>query len=92
MVHSLVAPDVLARRIRMIMGGQKLTRKHLAEASGISRPSIANKLDGKVAFTYDELLRVVEILDVAWEDLFAEDEDDRPIRLRDFRARTDRSL
>jgi transcriptional regulator with XRE-family HTH domain len=100
--HSLVAPDVLARRIRMLMGDQKLSRKRLAEATGISRPSLANKLDGKVPFTYDELLRIVTVLDVAWDQLLAGHDDTsrlaeasrtyEPIRLRDVQARPDRRL
>jgi transcriptional regulator with XRE-family HTH domain len=100
--HSLVAPDVLARRIRMLMGDQKLSRKRLAEATGISRPSLANKLDGKVSFTYDELLRIVTVLDVAWDELLAGHDDTsrladasrtyEPVRLRDFQARPDRRL
>jgi transcriptional regulator with XRE-family HTH domain len=93
---------VLARRIRMLMGDQKLSRKRLAEAASISRPSLANKLDGKVSFTYDELLRIVTILDVAWDELLAGHDDAgrlsdasrtyEPARLRDFQARPDRRL
>jgi transcriptional regulator with XRE-family HTH domain len=100
--RSLVAPDVLARRIRMLMGDQKLSRKRLAEATGISRPSLANKLDGKVSFTYDELLRIVTVLDVAWEELLAGHDDTgrladasrtyERIRLRDLKSRPDRRL
>jgi transcriptional regulator with XRE-family HTH domain len=97
-----VAPDVLARRIRMLMGDQKLSRKRLSEASGISRPSLSRKLDGKVPFTYDELLRIVTVLDVAWDELLAGHDDTsrladasrtyEPVRLRDFHARPDRRL
>lgn len=99
--HGLVAPDALARRIRMIMGDKKVTRKWLAQQTNISRPSIASKLDARVAFTYDELLRVIDALGVAWEELFTDTGDDfaasarssdSPIRLRDFSARKDRSL
>jgi transcriptional regulator with XRE-family HTH domain len=69
---GLVAPDVLARRIRMIMGDQKLSRKRLAMEAGISRPSLANKLDAQVSFTYDELVRIVEVLGVSWDALLSE--------------------
>ncbi|OBB89122.1 hypothetical protein A5760_23055 [Mycobacterium colombiense] len=102
-LYGLVSPEVLARRIRMIMGAQKLSRKRMAEAVDISRPSLANKLDAKVPFTYNELLRVIAVLGVAWEELLAGHRDDspladasrdynRPIRLRDFQARPDRRL
>jgi transcriptional regulator with XRE-family HTH domain len=86
----------------MLMGDQKLSRKRLSEASGISRPSLSNKLDGKVPFTYDELLLVVAVLGVAWDELLAGHDDDgrvadasrayEPIRLRDLHARPDRRL
>lgn len=92
---GLVAPVVLARRIRMIMGDQKLSRKRLAELTTISRPSLASKLDAQVAFTYDELLRVVDALGVSWAELLADGWPARrtnKTRLRDFSARPDRSL
>lgn len=54
------------------MGAQKVSRKRLAEHTGISRPSLANKLDGKVPFTYDEFGRVVAALDLDWSLLLAE--------------------
>jgi transcriptional regulator with XRE-family HTH domain len=86
----------------MLMGDQKLSRKRLSEATGISRPSLANKLDGKVSFTYDELLLVIEVLGVAWEELLAGHDATspvaeasrtyEPIRLRDVQARPDRRL
>lgn len=75
----------------MIMGTNKVSRSALAEATGISRPSLANKLDGKVSFTYDEVIRVIETLGIAWEDLLGE-HDDEPFRLRDFKPRPDRRL
>jgi len=84
---SLVAPDVLAMRIRMVMGAQKVSRKQLADATGISRPSLANKLDGKVSFTYDELLAVVAALDVTWEALLTEGHDSLSAQLRAPRVR-----
>jgi transcriptional regulator with XRE-family HTH domain len=71
-IPTLVPPDVLAMRVRMVMGAKKMSRKRLAEVTGISRPSLANKLDGKVSFTYDELLAVVAALDVSWEALLTE--------------------
>jgi hypothetical protein len=92
--HGLVAPDVLARRIRMIMGDQKMSRKQLSVATHISRPSMANKLDAQVAFTYDELLRVIDALGVSWEELLADSASsyEGPVRIRDLAARKDRSL
>jgi hypothetical protein len=96
--HRLVRPLVLARRIRMVMGDQKVTRKALAQASGISRPSLAHKLDGRVPFTYNELVRIIESLGVVWQDLLADQPEEEPepestrIRLRDFKPRMDRRL
>lgn len=84
------------------MGAQKMSRKRLSEKTVISRPSLTKKLDGEVAFTYDELMRVVEVLGVNWEQLLTETGGDSPLadversyeptRLRDFEARPDRSL
>lgn len=61
-----VPPHELCRRLRGVMGERKMTRKRLAELSGISRPSLSNKLDCKVSFTYDELLAVIDALEISW--------------------------
>lgn len=61
------------------MGAQKVSRKWLSEQTGISRPSLANKLDGKVPFTYDEFGRVVAALDLDWGLLLAETPAGSPI-------------
>lgn len=61
------------------MGAQKVSRKRLAEHTGISRPSLANKLDGKVPFTYDEFGRVVAALNLNWSLLLAEAPTGSPI-------------
>jgi transcriptional regulator with XRE-family HTH domain len=90
--NAPVTPEALATRIRMVMGAQKLSRKRLSELTGISRPSLANKLDGKVSFTYDELLAVIEALGVAWDELLAGPLMEPPPRLRDLSPRTDRRL
>lgn len=54
------------------MGAQKMSRKSLAEQTDISRRALANKLDGKVPFTYDEFGRVVAALSLDWSLLLAE--------------------
>jgi Cro/C1-type HTH DNA-binding domain len=68
------------------MGDQKVSRKRLSEATAISRPSLANKLDGKVEFTYAELLSVIEVLGIAWEELLDASplSDPRRVRLGDM--------
>jgi transcriptional regulator with XRE-family HTH domain len=61
-------PDVaeVAQRLRMYMGDKKLSRKALAEASGISRTSLGTKLDGDVPFTVDEILAVARAINRSW--------------------------
>lgn len=63
----------------MIMGDQKISRKRLAQLTEISRPSLANKLDAQVPFTYDELTRVVDALGLQFDALFAAGADDSPL-------------
>lgn len=65
-VPNLVGPDTLARRIRMEMGAQKVSRKRLSETTGISRRALARKLDGEVPFTYEEFSGVVAALHLDW--------------------------
>lgn len=48
------------------MGERKITRSKLAKMSGISRPSLSNKLDCRTPFTYDELIQVIEALELSW--------------------------
>lgn len=65
----MVSSDELARRLRAHMGDQKMTRLRLSQLAVISRPSLANKLDGRVQFTYPELMRVIDVLGLSWRDL-----------------------
>ncbi|GAB1813881.1 hypothetical protein MUNTM_29200 [Mycobacterium sp. MUNTM1] len=74
------------------MGDQKRSRTRLSKETGISRPSLSNKLDGKVDFTYSELITVAEALGVPLDKLLAEEDEERPYRLRDLRPRPDRPL
>jgi transcriptional regulator with XRE-family HTH domain len=82
----------------MIMGDLRWSRKRLSEATGISRPSLSNKLNGDVEFTYAELLAVIDALGVAWEELLANPFHGRaasftsPPNLKDLPSRRDRSL
>jgi hypothetical protein len=88
----------LARRFRMIMGDLRWSRKRLSEATGISRPSLSNKLNGDVEFTYAELVAVIDALGVAWEELLANPFHGRPAsftsppNLKDLPSRRDRRL
>lgn len=66
-----VSPKVLCIRLRAIMGAQKITRTKLAQMTGISRPSLGNKLDGNVPFTYDELVAIITALGISWRVLLA---------------------
>jgi transcriptional regulator with XRE-family HTH domain len=59
---NFVEPQILARRLRAEMGAQKVSRKRLAELTDISRRALANKLDGQVSFTYDEVARIATSL------------------------------
>lgn len=61
-----VDPYLLCARLRGLMGERKITRSWLSEQTGISRPSLSNKLDGKVCFTYNELRAVIQALDLSW--------------------------
>lgn len=58
--------DTVARRLRMHMGDVKMSRAKLSDATDISRTSIAAKLDGRVAFTLDEIVRVAHALNRSW--------------------------
>lgn len=98
-LNAPVEPKELARRIRMIMGDQRWSRKRLAEVTGISRPSLSNKLNGDVSFTYDELVALIDALGVAWEELLANpfpegrpSSSSPPPRLKDLHYRHDRRL
>lgn len=96
-LNAPVEPQELARRIRMIMGDQRWSRKKLSERTGISRPSLSNKLNGDVEFTYAELVAVIEALGVAWEELLANPfpeatRSTSPPRLAGLRYRRDRPL
>lgn len=90
--HSPVSAEALASRLRMIMGDQKLSRTRLSNETGISRPSLSSKLDGKVEFTYSEIRTIAQAVDVPLEKLLAGEDDERPFRLRDLRPRPDRPL
>lgn len=68
---DLVDSETLARRLRMHMGADKVSRLRLAASTNISRPSLANKLDGQVQFTYDELRRIVAALGLDWRQLIS---------------------
>lgn len=80
------------------MGDKRWSRKKLAESTGISRPSLSNKLNGEVEFTYAELVVVIEALGVAWEELLANPFPESstgttsPPRLTDLHFRRDRPL
>lgn len=73
----LVSPGALCLRMRGVMGAQKMSRKHLAELTGISRPSLGKKLDAQVPFTYDEIRAVVDALGVSWVPFLSDDDDPR---------------
>ena len=61
-------PDstTVARRLRMHLGDKKISRNRLAAASGISRTSLANKLDGLVDFTISEVIDIAHALETSW--------------------------
>lgn len=91
--HVPVSPGSLAQRLRMIMGDRKVSRSKLSRATGISRPSLATKLDGQVEFTYAEVVAVIDVLGVPWEELLDPAPlREPPVRLRELKPRTDRRL
>lgn len=89
-----IAPNALARRLRMAMGDQRVSRSKLSKVTGISRPSLATKLDGRVEFTYAELVAVIEALGLAWEELLdpTPAADEPVVKLRNLAPRPDRRL
>jgi transcriptional regulator with XRE-family HTH domain len=97
-LNTPVEPQELARRIRMVMGDKRWSRKKLAEVTGISRPSLSNRLNGDVDFTYAELRAVIEALEVEWEELLASPfpgsggSSEPPPRISDHHFRQDRPL
>jgi len=56
----------IARQLRMHMGDVKLSRVKLSEATGISRSSLAAKLDGEVEFTLTEIALIAEAINQSW--------------------------
>lgn len=61
-------PDSEAIRVRLraYMGINKVSRTKLALASGITRSSLANKLDGPVEFTVSEIMAIAHALGRSW--------------------------
>ena len=59
-------PEDIRVRLRAHMGIHKISRSKLAIASGISRASLAAKLDGPVEFTVPEITAVARALGKSW--------------------------
>ena len=56
----------IGERLRGYMGVHKITRAALALKSGISRSSLASKLDGQVDFTVQEINAIARAIDKTW--------------------------
>jgi transcriptional regulator with XRE-family HTH domain len=65
-------------RLRAYMGIQKISRTKLAMASGITRSSLANKLDGYVEFTVGEIKSIAIALGKTWLWVMTGDESPPP--------------
>lgn len=67
-LEHLPEPDTqsVARRLRAYMGEHKITRVKLAVATGISRSTLANKLDGHTELTLDEITAIAHALGKSW--------------------------
>lgn len=65
-------------RLRAYMGIQKISRTKLAVASGITRSSLANKLDGEVEFTVGEIDAIATALGKTWLWVMTGDESPPP--------------
>ncbi|WP_074414891.1 helix-turn-helix domain-containing protein [Mycolicibacterium fortuitum] len=68
LVEWLPEPDKedIGERLRGYMGVHKISRAKLAMATGISRASLATKLDGKVDFTVHEISAIARALNRSW--------------------------
>lgn len=64
--NRLTDPKVVAYRLRAHMGAEKIARTTVTKETGINRTSLADKLDGKTAFSYDEMDKVLAALGLSW--------------------------
>jgi len=65
-------------RLKAYMGIHKISRTKLAMASGITRSSLANKLDGDVEFTVGEIDAIADALRKSWLWVMTGDESPPP--------------
>lgn len=65
-------------RLKAYMGIHKISRTKLSLASGITRSSLANKLDGDVEFTVGEIDAVADALGKTWLWVMTGDESPPP--------------
>jgi transcriptional regulator with XRE-family HTH domain len=64
------SPTIAAgRNIRAEMGRRKLSQAALGQIVGLSQASLSLRLNGNVAFTIDELVKIAAGLDVSLETL-----------------------
>lgn len=63
MFHSEVARQYVAAEVRGLMAKRRVTASELADLTGISPAALSRKLNNKVGFTVDELLRVAAALE-----------------------------
>lgn len=65
-------------RLKAYMGVHKISRSKLAMASGITRSSLANKLDGEVEFTVGEIDAIATAIGKTWLWVMSGDESQPP--------------
>lgn len=64
MFRSEQARAYIAAEVRAAMGRAHVTSKSLSDEAKISTAALSRKINGKVGFTTDELLRVASVLKV----------------------------
>ena len=61
--------QVLAREIKSALGRAEITQKTLAQKAGLSPSNLSEKMQGKIAFSFDDLLIIAGTLGLSLEEL-----------------------
>lgn len=65
----------IAAEVRAGMARKKITQRKLAEEIGLGLPTLSRRLNGHQPFTIDELLRISQVLGIAFANFFPSEED-----------------
>ena len=63
-MEHLVRRHAIAAELRAEIGRQNISRAALADAAGITVPTLRNRLEGKKPFVVDELLALLALLGI----------------------------